>query len=124
MTDDNTNQPIQPIPTLQQSPFSGMSTPGAVEELRQLSKQLQQQKSGTSSFKGTSVYTWANGLDDLSRKIVAAEYQRWANQLVQQGTQASGSQSLGTQTPAPTSYVQPNTSPFSWWSNLFGSGSQ
>ena len=86
------NQPIQAIPTTQ--PNAGGSSPGAVEELRRYVQLLQQKQKSNNPF-----YTWANGLDDVSRQIVAGMYGRKADELEQQGRESGAREWTKAMTP-------------------------
>jgi lysozyme len=72
---DQTSGPLVPIPTLQSQPQS----PQAIAELRRYIAALQQQRKSNNPF-----YTWANGLDDMSRSITGAILSNRADDLERQ----------------------------------------
>jgi hypothetical protein len=85
MPDNQAVQPLVPIPTLQSQPQS----PQAIAELRRYIAALQQQK----PYKGM-FYTWANGLDDMSRSLTAAMLSNRADELERQRLRTSASGDL------------------------------
>ena len=80
--------PLPETPTRQQS--TNTATPGQLAALRDYVKALQQKKEYRNPF-----YTWANGLDDISRNVMAGYASRQADEMERQGGQQSGRAALG-----------------------------
>src|SRR5882672_7867258 len=92
------NQPITPIPT--QAPQQGGLSPAAIQELRRYAAALAAQKTPRQPF-----YSWANGLDDATAKIMGAVYSKQADEAERAAGRQSGAAALGlddaTSTPSP-----------------------
>ncbi|SRR5258707_15295461 len=118
---DDPNAPVVPVvPVAPASPgyiqTQQTATPGQIQNLRDMVKELMASKNPPPSNKGWQFYTWANGLDSASAKILAGLYGRQADQLEQQAGRASGGGALG----LPGQPAQPtNNTP--WWKGLFSS---
>ena len=104
---DDTAQPLTPIPTLQPTG----STPGQIQALRDFVKALQQPRQHRNPY-----YTWANGLDDMTRDIMGGIYTKQANDMERASGRRSGQSALGL--PTPTPYTSPTSNPWnpaSWF---------
>src|SRR6266404_7581011 len=108
---EQTSSPLVPIPTLAQQPQS--TSPQSIAELRRYIAALQQQRKSNSPF-----YTWANGLDDVTRQIVGAMLSNRADDLERQRLRTSAAGDLpenpysGNSSPAAPGGAAP-ISPFS-----------
>src|SRR5215831_2071069 len=69
---------LQPIQTLQPQPQGGVSA-DAIAQLRRYARALSEQRSKP------PIYTWANGLDDLSAKVMGGIAARRADEMERQG---------------------------------------
>src|SRR5712671_6065175 len=105
--------PIVPIQTSQTAP-AATPTPGQIAELRRYAAVLQK------PTEKTSFYTWANGLDDVSRQVASVWADKNANYLERLSGRQSGGSALGLPQPTP-SYATPTSNPFNPFGWLTGS---
>jgi hypothetical protein len=99
--------PINPptyIPTLQ----SNVATPSQIAEQRAYAKLLMAQHDIPPSNKGWQRYTWANGLNDATAKIMGGLASRQADQMERQAGKQAGGGALGLPGTAP---ALPGTAP-------------
>ena len=97
--------PLQPIPTTQQP---AGSSPRAVEELRRYVQALQKKPDYKNPF-----YTWANGLNDVTKDIFAGMAGKRADELERQGREGGASEWTRAMTPylggTPAQPAQPSS---------------